>query len=75
MNNSEVKNSQETLFQITKVVETSCAQDASRLLADGFILLGVENSVFEDNENRFVYSLGFPKPIEELSQWARSSFK
>ena len=75
MKNSEITSSQEVLLQVTKIVETECAQDASALLADDFVLLGVGNSVFEDNENRFVYTLGFPKPIEELSHWARSNFK
>ncbi|OUR81536.1 hypothetical protein A9Q75_07535 [Colwellia psychrerythraea] len=74
MSNSEITTSQEILLQVTKIVETECAQDASKLLADGFILLGVGNSVFVDNDSRFVYSLGFTKPIEELSHWASSNF-
>jgi len=74
MNNSEITTSQDVLHQVTKVVETECAQDASKLLAEGFVLLGVENSVFEDNESRFVYSLGFTKPIDELSHWVRANF-
>ncbi len=74
MHNVEITKSQEMLLQITKIVETECAQDASKLLADGFVLLGVSNSIFEDSENRFVYTVGFPKPIEELSHWARSNF-
>ncbi|SQH75862.1 conserved protein of unknown function [Shewanella benthica] len=74
MKNSEVTSSQEILHQVTKIVETECAQDASALLADGFVLLGVGNSIFADSENRFVYTLGFPKPIEELSHWACSNF-
>ena len=74
MNNSEITGSQDILLQITKIVETECAKDASALLADGFVLLGVGNSVFDDSESRFVYTLGFPKPIEELSHWACSNF-
>lgn len=74
MHNSKVTHSQEILLKITKVVETECAQDASALLVDGFVLLGVGNSIFEDSENRFVYTLGFPKPIEELSHWASANF-
>lgn len=74
MKNSEITRSEDVLHQVTKVVETECAQDASKLLAEGFVLLGVGNSVFEDNESRFVYTLGFPKPIEELSHWVRSNF-
>tara|TARA_R110000744_G_C18861802_1_gene504087 strand:- start:65 stop:289 length:225 start_codon:yes stop_codon:yes gene_type:complete len=74
MQNSEITSSQEVLFQVTKIVETECSQDASALLADGFILLGVGNTIFEDSGNRFVYTLGFPKPIEELSHWARSNY-
>ncbi|TWX67748.1 hypothetical protein ESZ36_10530 [Colwellia demingiae] len=74
MSNSEITSSQEILLQITKIVETECAQDATALLADGFVLLGVGNSVFVDAESRFVYTLGFPKPIEELSHWVRSNF-
>ena len=74
MSNPEITSSQEILLQVTKIVETECAQDASALLADGFVLLGVGNSVFVDSESRFVYTLGFPKPIEELSHWARSNF-
>jgi len=74
MSNSEITTSQEILLQVTKIVETECAQDASALLADGFVLLGVGNSVFVDNDSRFVYSLGFTKPIEELSHWASSNF-
>lgn len=74
MHNSKITHSQEILLKITKVVETECAQDASALLVDGFVLLGVGNSIFEDSENRFVYTLGFPKPIEELSHWASANF-
>jgi len=74
MNIAEITTSQEVLFQVTKVIETECAQDASKLLADGFVLLGVGNSIFDDNENRFVYTLGFTKPIEELSHWVISNF-
>jgi len=74
MNNSEITSSQEILLNVTKIVETECAQDASALLVDGFVLLGVGNSVFADAESRFVYSLGFPKPIEELSHWASNNF-
>ena len=74
MNNSEITSSQEILLNVTKIIETECVQDASALLIDGFVLLGVGNSVFVDAESRFVYSLGFPKPIEELSHWASSNF-
>ncbi|KGJ93936.1 hypothetical protein [Colwellia psychrerythraea] len=74
MNASEITSSQQTLLQITKVVETECAQDASALLLDGFVLLGVGNNVFADSESRFVYSLGFPKPIKDLSHWASVNF-
>ncbi|MFT6141503.1 MAG: hypothetical protein ACJAYB_003016 [Psychromonas sp.] len=74
MDNVEITKYQEIVLQITKIVETECAQDASALLAEGFVLLGVNNSVFEDSENRFVYSIGFPKPIVELSDWASANF-
>tara|TARA_B110000467_G_C18290269_1_gene464332 strand:+ start:1311 stop:1535 length:225 start_codon:yes stop_codon:yes gene_type:complete len=74
MEDSDIRSLQETLLQVTKIVETECAQDASALLTEGFVLLGVGNSVFEDNESRFVYTLGFLKPIEELSHWASSNF-
>lgn len=74
MNNSEITSSQEILLNVTKIVETECVQDASALLVDGFVLLGVGNSVFVDAQSRFVYTLGFPKPIEELSHWASSNF-
>jgi hypothetical protein len=66
--------SQDLLHCITKIVETECSHDADRLLADGFVLLGVNRSIFDDSENRFVYSLGFPRPLDELPQWVRSSF-
>lgn len=74
MTNSEITSSADILLQVTKIIETECAQDASALLADGFVLLGVGNSVFEDSESRFVYSLGFPKAIEKLSHWASANF-
>lgn len=74
MDNVEITKSQETLLKITKIVETACVQDASTLLEEGFLLLAVSTCVYDDNENRFVYSLGFPKPIAELSQWARANF-
>ena len=74
MKNSEITSSQEALLQVTKIVETECSKDASALLAEGFILLGVGNTIFEDSENRFVYTLGFPKPIKELSDWVRSNY-
>ena len=74
MNNSDINSSQEILLKVSKIIETECAQDASALLVDGFVLLGVGNSFFADTENRFVYTMGFPKPIEELSHWANSNF-
>lgn len=74
MDNIEITKSQEILLKITKIVETECPQDASALLEEGFVLLGISASIFEDSENRFVYSLGFPKPVVELSYWARSNF-
>jgi len=74
MANSKITSSQEALLKVTKIVETECSQDASALLAEGFILLGVGNTIFEDSENRFIYTLGFPKSIEELSKWARSNY-
>jgi len=74
MDNVEMTKSQDILLKITKIVETECPQDASALLEEGFVLMGVSSSIFEDSENRFVYSLGFTKPIVELSDWARSNF-
>jgi hypothetical protein len=74
MNRSQITSSQEILLQVTKVIETECAQDVSALLVDGFVLLGIGNSIFDDSENRFVYSLGFTRPIAELSDWARTNF-
>jgi hypothetical protein len=68
------KTSKELLLQVTKVIETECAEDASKLLLEGFVLLAVANSIFDDAESRFVYSLGFIKPLEELSDWAHSNF-
>ncbi|WP_299807369.1 hypothetical protein [uncultured Shewanella sp.] len=65
---------QEVLLNITKIIETECSQDASTLLGEGFVLLAVNTNVFEDSENRFVYALGFPKPIDKLSEWAKSNF-
>lgn len=74
MDNVEITKSQEILLKVTKIVETECHQDACALLEEGFVLLGVSSSIFEDSENRFVYALGFPKPTVELSDWARSNF-
>jgi len=74
MDTSEITSSQDILHKVTKIIETECAQDASKLLVDGFVLLGVGNSIFEDSENRFVYTLGFLKPVSELSDWVRSNF-
>ncbi|WP_448548471.1 hypothetical protein [Thalassotalea fusca] len=74
MSDLEETASQNKLWKITKIVETECSKDASTLLNEGFILLAVGNNIFNDDENRFVYSLGFPKPIEELSDWARDNF-
>ncbi|MFY8275452.1 hypothetical protein AAEU32_15120 [Pseudoalteromonas sp. SSDWG2] len=65
---------QETLLNVTKIVETECAKDASQLLNEGFVLLAVAKNIYEDDGNRFVYSLGFIKPIGELSDWARDNF-
>ncbi len=66
-----VTKEQEVLLQITKIIETECNHDANALLQDGFILLGVNKIDFEDNDNKFIYSLGFPKPLSELSEWAK----
>ncbi len=74
MNLPDSNNSQELLFKVSKIIETECAQDASALLNEGFVLLAVGNSIFDDCESRFVYSLGFPKPTSELSEWARANF-
>ena len=65
----------EHLAQITKIIETACFQDANTLLLEGFVLLAVNKSIFEDSENRFAYTLGFPKPVTELSDWAISNFQ
>ncbi|WP_299794663.1 hypothetical protein [uncultured Shewanella sp.] len=74
MDNVDITESQEILLQVTKIVETECPQDASTLLSEGFVLLAVNTNVFQDSENRFVYSLGFPKPTDKLSDWAKSNF-
>ncbi len=74
MDSAQLTSAKEILLQVTKVIETECAQDANALLAEGFVLLGVGNSIFEDSESRFVYTLGFIKPIVELSDWARANF-
>ncbi|GIU28453.1 hypothetical protein L2719_16155 [Shewanella schlegeliana] len=74
MDKLTMDNAQEVLLQITKIVETECSQDASALLDEGFVLLAVNTNVFEDSENRFVYALGFPKPLGQLSDWAKSNF-
>ncbi|MGS0675466.1 hypothetical protein [Shewanella sp. 0m-4] len=74
LDNLEIENSQAILLKITKVVETECHQDACALLEEGFVLLGINSNVFEDSENRFVYSLGFPKPLDKLSDWASANF-
>ncbi|GIU30474.1 hypothetical protein [Shewanella sp. MBTL60-007] len=74
MDKLTMDSAQEVLLKITKIVETECSQDASALLDDGFVLLAVNTNVFEDSENRFVYALGFPNPIDELSDWAKSNF-
>ena len=63
---------QELLLQITKIIETEYVNDANGLLQDGFILLSVNKVDFEDTEKRFIYSLGFPKPLSELSEWAKN---
>ncbi|MCP4322433.1 MAG: hypothetical protein GY787_11415 [Alteromonadales bacterium] len=73
MNLPDESNSQEVLLKVTKIIETECAQDASALLVDGFVLLVVGNSIYDDCESRFVYSLGFPTPTSELSKWARAN--
>ena len=62
---------QELLLQITKIIETECVHDANALLEDGFILLSVNKIDFEDDDNKFIYSLGFIKPLSELSEWAK----
>ena len=64
----------ETLLQISKIIETESARDADQLLDEGFILLGVAKSIFEDSENRFIYSLGFPKDKSLLSAWVVNNF-
>lgn len=74
MDKLTMDSSQEVLLNITKIVETECSQDASALIDEGFVLLAINTNVFEDSENRFVYSLGFPKPVDKLSEWAKSNF-
>ena len=66
-----IEKEQEVLFQITKIIETEYVNDANGLLENGFILLSVNKIDFEDSERKFVYSLGFPKPLSELSDWAK----
>ena len=67
-----VEKEQEVLFQITKIIETEYVNDANGLLQDGFILLSVNKIGFEDTDNKFIYSLGFPKALSELSEWAKN---
>lgn len=74
MEHTEITKTQETLLKISKIIETECARDASFLLSEGFVLLGIANSIFEDSENRFVYSLGFPKPLSKLSESVLNNF-
>lgn len=74
MDNVETSKAQQTLLEISKIIETEYAGDANALLAEGFVLLGVSNCIFEDSENRFVYTLGFPKPITQLSEATKSNF-
>ncbi|WDE10270.1 hypothetical protein [Thalassomonas haliotis] len=74
MEHSEIAKTPETLLKITRIIETECAGDASFLLSEGFVLLGVGKSIFEDSENRFVYSLGFPKPLSQLSDSVLNNF-
>ena len=66
-----VTKEQEVLFQITKIIETECVHDANALLQDGFVLLSVNKIDFEDDDNKFMYSLGFAKPLSELSEFAK----
>lgn len=66
-----VSKDQEVLLQITKIIETECVHDSNALLQDGFVLLGVNKISYEDDDNKFIYSLGFPKPISELSEFAK----
>ena len=67
-----VTKEQDVLFQITKIIETEYVNDANGLLQDGFILLSVNKIDFEDTEKKFIYSLGFPKPLSKLSEWAKN---
>ena len=64
----------DTLLKITKIIETESARDADKLLDEGFILLGVAKSIFDDSENRFIYSLGFSKDKSQLSEWVVNNF-
>ena len=66
-----VTKEQEVLFKITKIIETECKHDANVLLQDGFVLLSVNKIDFEDDDNKFIYSLGFPKALSELSELAK----
>jgi len=69
-----INSADEILLKITKIIETESASDADHLLEEGFILLGVAKSIFEDSENRFIYSLGFPKDKSLLSSWVLNNF-
>ena len=51
MEPADKANAQAILFKITKIIETECANDASFLLSEGFVLLGVSNSIFEDSDS------------------------
>ncbi|WP_444926756.1 hypothetical protein ACJJI4_01125 [Microbulbifer sp. TRSA002] len=69
----EVK-SLEVLQKITKIIETRHVGDANGLLRHGFVLMGVSEHSDEDSATRFLYTLGFPKPLSELSHWVEANF-
>ncbi len=74
MEKIETTTSQDIFVTVTKIIETECYSDATELLKEGFVLLGVANNIYEDDGNRFIYSLGFLRPLDELSDWVKSNF-
>jgi len=71
----EPSNTQDILLSVTKIYETEHSGDASALLSrHSFVLLGISENSFSDEENRFIYSLGYVGDPDEMSDWAKNFF-
>jgi len=73
MNLPEAKNLIEALSKAEAIRETWSAGDASCMIQDGFVLVGICQT--PEDEHPFMYSLIWPRPLSEANSRIREVWR